>query len=71
MKRLDLLRLIGTAARDAGLRWELRRQGSEHEIWDLDGVPVSVPRHQEVNDLTAMGIMKVLEPKLGAEWWRN
>jgi hypothetical protein len=47
----------------------LVRQGSRHELWALDGEPVTKPRHQEMNELTARGILKRLESKLGEDWW--
>lgn len=71
MKRLDLLRTIGEAARGAGLRWQLLRQGSDHEVWELDGLRVMVPRHREVNEQTAGKILRLLEDKFGAGWWRT
>ena len=71
MKRRDLLRVISSAARASGLRWTLLRQGSDHEIWDLDGLRVIVPRHREVHERTAGKIMRLLEDKLGQGWWRR
>ena len=70
MKREALLRQIGNAARDAGLPWELLRQGSDHEIWSLAGVRVVIPRHREVRELIADRIRKHLEERLGDRWWR-
>lgn len=66
MKRLDLIHAVSIAARDAGLLWVLLRQGASHEIWDLDGLRVTVPRHREIDDRTAGRIMRLLEDKLGA-----
>jgi hypothetical protein len=31
---------------------------------------VTIPRHREINELTALGIFKSLEPELGENWWR-
>jgi hypothetical protein len=31
---------------------------------------IPIPRHREINDYTAQGIMRDLEIKLGKEWWR-
>ena len=64
MKRIHLLRRIGRAARAKGLDWSLIRQGSEHEVWDLEGVRVIIPRHREINEVTAVNILKVLQEKL-------
>lgn len=71
MKRLDLIRMIATAAHESDLRWKLLRQGSDHEVWDLDGLRVMVPRHREVNERTAGKIMKLLEDRLGPGWWQG
>ena len=71
MKRVELIRLIGRAASEAELDWSLVREGSGHELWELDGERVSVPRHREINEDTARGILKALEVKLGTGWWRR
>lgn len=70
MKRRDLIATIAAAAREAGLSWELVRDSGAHEIWSLDGQRTSVPRHREINEITAEAIMKDLEDKLGKDWWR-
>jgi mRNA interferase HicA len=66
-----MLRLIQRAANEAGLSWELERQGASHEIWRLADVRVIVPRHREISGLTARRILKELEPMLGKDWWRR
>lgn len=71
MKRVDLLRTIGRAARRAGSQWVLGRQGREHEIWSLDGQQIPIPRHREVHELTAKRILKDLERRFGEGWWRR
>lgn len=69
MKRRDLIRAIGTAARDRGMEWVLVREGAEHEVWRLDRRMITIPRHREVNERTARGIMKAFEQEFGARWW--
>jgi hypothetical protein len=71
VKRLDLIRSIASTARATGLRWTLVRQGSGHEVWDIDGLRVIIPRHRELNERTAGQIMRLLEDKLGPDWWRR
>jgi alpha-L-fucosidase len=71
VKKRDLMRTIGRAARDANLEWGLIRQGAEHELWSLDGERVTVPRHREIDEFTARSILKALELKLGKHWWRQ
>ncbi len=71
MKRVDLIRSIVSAAGASGVRWTLVRQGSRHEVWDMDGVRVVIPRHREINERTAELIMRLVEDKLGPGWWRT
>lgn len=71
MKRRDLLRAIDEAAKAAGLPWTLVREGASHELWELDGTRVTIPRHRAINELTALGILRELDAKLGKDWWRR
>lgn len=70
VKRRDLIAKIATAAQAAGLRWELIRDTGAHEIWSLDGRRISVPRHREINEMTARAILNDVEDKFGKDWWR-
>ena len=71
MKRRDLLQRVAIAARYRGLSWELVRQGSEHEVWALDGRRITIPRHREINERTARGIMQAFEEEFGDRWWET
>lgn len=71
VRRSDLLKSIGRAARESGLEWKLDRQGANHEIWRLGDLLVPVPRHREVGAMTARRILMALEPALGKDWWRR
>ena len=71
MKRTVLLRTIARAANRAGVEWRLVRDRGDHEVWSLDGVLVVVPRHREVNEMTALHILVDLEGLLGPRWWRR
>ena len=71
MKRTVLLRTIARAANRAGVEWRLVRDRGDHEVWSLDGFRVVVPRHREVNEMTAMRIFLDLEDRLGPRWWRR
>jgi hypothetical protein len=71
MKRTDLTRRIRVAARSADLTWELVRHGSAQEVWRLGGRRITIPRHREINEVTAMAIMRDLETELGDGWWRR
>jgi mRNA interferase HicA len=70
MRRGALLREIGRAARRQSVTWVLIRQGGKHEIWRCGATDVVIPRHAEINDLTARGITRALEDELGKGWWR-
>jgi hypothetical protein len=49
----------------------LVRHGSRHEVWEVGGVRVSIPRHRDINEWTAEAIMRDLESILGNDWWRS
>jgi hypothetical protein len=70
MKRSALIRKISKRAKAVGTTWELTRQGTNHEQWRCGDSIVYVPRHPQVNDLTAQGICRDLEEELGKGWWR-
>ncbi len=69
MEHRDLISRIANASKARGLAWVNVRQGTKHEIWQCGTTRVSIPRHREVNELTAEGIMQDLESELGKEWW--
>jgi mRNA interferase HicA len=71
VKRTLLLRAIARAAKRMGAEWRLVRGRGDHEVWSLDGVRVVVPRHREVNEMTALRIFHDLEDRLGPRWWRR
>jgi mRNA interferase HicA len=71
MKRTVLIRWIGKAAKRAGTSWVFVRQGGNHEVWSCGSSMVTIPRHREINELTAQGLMKDLESALGRDWWRK
>jgi mRNA interferase HicA len=70
LRRGALLRDIGRAARRRGVEWILVRQGGRHELWRCGATEVVIPRHAGINDLTALGVKRVLENELGKGWWR-
>ncbi|MBI1909149.1 MAG: type II toxin-antitoxin system HicA family toxin [Deltaproteobacteria bacterium] len=43
------------------LGWWLLRQGGNHEIWTNGEHTVPVPRHKEINEFTARGILRKAE----------
>lgn len=71
MKRDELIRKISKAARRNDLKLELVREGGKHSIYRCGSQQITVPRHREINEVTAMGIMADLEDELGRGWWRK
>ena len=41
------------------LGWEPRRSGRRHDIWRRECHDIAVPRHDEINELTARAILRV------------
>ncbi|MCZ7532243.1 MAG: type II toxin-antitoxin system HicA family toxin [Acidimicrobiia bacterium] len=58
MKRRDLVREIRVLADDANLEFGMVRQGAKHELWMLGTRRLVIPRHREINEYTARGIIK-------------
>lgn len=48
---------IRSMAKAGGVDLTLVRQGGSHEIWLLGGERLVIPRHREVNERTAAGIL--------------
>lgn len=70
MKKSELIRKIRRAAKKVDKSWgEQLPPGAKHEVWICGKTPVTIPRHRELNEYTAKGIMKDLESELGEEWW--
>jgi len=68
-KRRDLIGRITHAAAAAGIDWKLAREGGAHSIYSLDGLRVSIRRHNEINEQTARGIYRQCAAKLVEGWW--
>lgn len=58
MKKRTLMKELRSVARAAGVRLEFVREGGNHEIWTIAGERLVIPRHREVNELTAQGVIK-------------
>lgn len=48
----------------------MARTTGPHDIWVCDGKRISIPRHREIVEPTALSIFRELEEKLGVNWWR-
>jgi mRNA interferase HicA len=70
VRRAELLRRIAKRARSQRVRFELVREGGSHSLYRCGAVRVTVPRHTEINELTARGILAETESVLGEGWWR-
>ena len=60
MKRADLITKISKAAAEAGVTFERIREGGSHTIYRYGSQNVVIPRHKEINELTARGILRTL-----------
>ncbi|CAN5908865.1 hypothetical protein BH23ACT10_BH23ACT10_22550 [soil metagenome] len=40
---------------------EFLREGANHEVWSLGGQRITIPRHREINERTAQGIIKTAQ----------
>ena len=70
MGRDELLRRIRKAAADKDVGFGLVREGGSHSIYRCGGQNVVIPRHRDINEFTARGIMRDLDSELGEDWWR-
>lgn len=61
MKRNDLLKRIAKIAKATSTTWELGRQGANHEIWYYGERRVVIPRHNEINEITAKSILNYIK----------
>lgn len=60
MKRVDLLTRISKAAANEGVAFTLVREGGSHSVFRFGTQNVIIPRHREINELTARGILRSL-----------
>lgn len=51
--------------------FESIRQGGSHEIFQLDGLMIPIPRHNEIDNDLANIICKEAEAKLGKGWYQQ
>ena len=58
MKRKALEKQLAKNAKEAGTTWEFVREGANHSVWSFGGMLITIPRHNDINELTAKGILK-------------
>jgi len=59
MKKKDLEKYLSE------LGWWLQRQGGNHEIWTNGDHQIPIPRHKQINEFTARGILRKAEKNPG------
>jgi len=57
MKRERLLKTLRNEAKQRGVSFTLARQGGKHEVWAFGDSKVSIPRHRDIAEGTAKGII--------------
>jgi hypothetical protein len=70
-KRRDIIKTIKQAAKDAKLTFELAHEGSNHTVYNLDGLTIPIDTAQrEIIDRMSVVIYKECAAKLGKDWWK-
>lgn len=62
MKRRDLLARLAVIAEQEGVPLELR-EGGRHTVARIGERQQAVPRHREINEITARAIIRAMEVK--------
>lgn len=57
MKKRDLEKKLSQIAKEAGYKLE-QAGGTKHDKYRVNGTVITVPRHKEINELTAKAIIK-------------
>jgi len=65
VKRRELMRRLASLAREHGVELEVIEGGSHSKV-TIGPARTTVPRHAEVNELTARGILRHVEKELDA-----
>lgn len=70
MKRRELVKHIHRAAKERGIT-VTEVDGGKHTKLYVGGTRITtVPRHNEISEMTARAIQKQCESVFGKEWWR-
>ena len=70
-KRRDIIKIIAAAAAAQGVTFTVTREGSRHTVYDLGGIKIPIPRHNEIGNRMAEVIYKEVAAKLGKDWWKK
>ena len=52
------------------MEWSVKREGASHTVYQLGGLTIPVPRHNEIGEKLAAEIFKQCVPELGEAWWK-
>lgn len=58
MRRRDVTSALRQMAKESGTEFWLVRNGAKHDVYRLGELVITMPRHVEINELTARGILK-------------
>lgn len=58
MKKRNLIKQLRLIAKEAGVELVFIRQGGNHEIWRISDRRLVIPRHRDINERTAEGIVR-------------
>lgn len=61
MKYRDLIRRLRRIAAEHDSTLSFVREGSNHELWEIGGERIVIPRHREINERTATSIIRHAE----------
>jgi len=61
VKKRDLIKQLRAIAKAADTDLEFVREGANHEVWTIGDERLVIPRHREINEHTAKGIIKKAE----------
>lgn len=64
MKKKELVKHLNGLSKRNGVPFQMLRQGANHELWIFNGQRLTIPRHTEINQLTAKGIISDAEQTL-------
>lgn len=67
MKQRDLLKSLRQIAKDRGTTLDFIRHGADHDQYRIGGYLIPVPRHREINERTAKGIIADAAEHLNGE----
>jgi mRNA interferase HicA len=65
MNRRALLASLSRSAQSAGLTVTLVRHGGRHDVYCIGELIIVIPRHREINERTARGIIAEVAHYIG------